>query len=158
MTNLADAQHLRVLVVLQHSVGVEGGSVIHLLHIRTRLLTLTRDKKLIWKHTYLTVSVTEALWGPNHLIKTFGKVSDCQNICLHLRVESRQAHRYVKSCRKVPLWQQLTLTRTRSRVSFGFFFFWSPVWKSFDLELNDIHSYTHKMRFCSDGKQRLRES
>lgn len=38
--NLVDIQYLHLLVVLQHSVGVEGGSIIHLLHIRTRLLTL----------------------------------------------------------------------------------------------------------------------
>lgn len=32
--------YLRFLVVLKHSVGVEGGSIVHLLYIWTRLLTL----------------------------------------------------------------------------------------------------------------------
>lgn len=36
--------YLRFLVVLQHSVGVEGGSIVHLLHIGTRLLTLREMK------------------------------------------------------------------------------------------------------------------
>lgn len=44
-----NTQHIRFLVILQHSVGVEGGRIIHLLHIRTRLLTL-RDEKFIRKH------------------------------------------------------------------------------------------------------------
>lgn len=42
--NEENTQHLRFLVIFQYSVGVEGGSIIHLLHIRTWLLTL-REKK-----------------------------------------------------------------------------------------------------------------
>lgn len=39
-----EIQSLRLLVVFQHSVGVKGGSIVHLLHIRTRLLTLVAMK------------------------------------------------------------------------------------------------------------------
>lgn len=59
--NSVDTQCLRFLVVLQHSVGVKGGGIIHLLHIGTRLLALREMK------SYLTVYVTDALWGPNCL-------------------------------------------------------------------------------------------
>lgn len=44
-------KNLRLLVVLQHPVGVEGGSVVHLLHVRTRFLTLTAEERLIRKHS-----------------------------------------------------------------------------------------------------------
>lgn len=58
--NSVDGQFLRFLVVFQDSVGVEGGSIVHLLHIWTRPLSL-RGKKVHRKHTRLTVSVTKAL-------------------------------------------------------------------------------------------------
>lgn len=86
--NLVDIQYLRLLVVLQHSVGVEGGGIVHLLHIWTWLLTLREMK--VQRKTF--ISLPEAPRGPNSLMQTFGNVYDHQQICLHLRVKSRRAH------------------------------------------------------------------
>lgn len=38
-------RHLRLLVVLQNPVGVEGGRVVHLLHVRSRFRTLEEEEE-----------------------------------------------------------------------------------------------------------------
>lgn len=104
-----DAQYLRFLVVLQHSVGVEGGSIIHLFHIRPRLLTLTEIKSLL---------ENTSLCGWNRsTARSKLSYTNLLTIWLSARLSSFEGKKQKISqwCFEVPSWQQRTLTRASSR-------------------------------------------
>lgn len=107
--NPVDTQSLRFLVVFQDSVSVEGGSIVHLLHIRTRPLSL-RGKRVHCKHSHLTVSVTKALWGLNCLLQSFKRSSEWHLViwknCLLTVTETdhSQPKRFVFKTQEKKLW------------------------------------------------------
>ena len=122
VNGLADIQYLRFLVVLQHSVGVEGGGIVHLLHVRARLLTLRETKSFITNH--LCHCHCELLCRP------LGRAYDHQ-----WKAVKAHSDRVRTWGGKAPSWQERTLTRAPGGGVLH-------KWKGFDLDLNDIHPQT----------------